>query len=293
MARARNIKPAFFANDELAEVRPLGRLLFIGLWTMADRAGRLEDRPKRIKAEVLPYDDCDAEELLSELAEREFIVRYAVGGRRYIQVVNFAKHQNPHVREPESEIPGPADADTGPDPGIPDRSDEHCASTVPGTSGRNADTGPAGRIPDSPSLIPPTGSQREEACASPHAPPPAAAEPPAKRGTRIPERFPTEEELEWCRQERADLNAEEVAAKFRDYWVAVPGAKARKLDWPATWRNFVRGERPGRPAPRSQAPPSRSDRAYETVLALTGQSQPEPETIDVLATHVFRASELR
>ena len=30
---ARNIKPAFFDNDELAENDPLGRLLFIGLWT--------------------------------------------------------------------------------------------------------------------------------------------------------------------------------------------------------------------------------------------------------------------
>src|SRR5690606_1233069 len=87
VARARNIKPGFFSNDELAEVSPLGRLLFIALWTMADRAGRLEDRPKRIKVEALPYDDCDAESLLSELAERDFILRYARGDRRYIQIV--------------------------------------------------------------------------------------------------------------------------------------------------------------------------------------------------------------
>ena len=46
MARARNIKPAFFDNDELAENEPLGRLLFIGLWTLADyqdAAGRRGD----------------------------------------------------------------------------------------------------------------------------------------------------------------------------------------------------------------------------------------------------------
>lgn len=29
-------------------------------------------------------------------------------------------------------------------------------------------------------------------------------------------------------------------AKFRDYWAAQPGAKGRKMDWPATWRNWVR-----------------------------------------------------
>ena len=49
MARARNIKPGFFKNEFLAEMPCEVRLLFIGLWTLADREGRLEDRPKRIK----------------------------------------------------------------------------------------------------------------------------------------------------------------------------------------------------------------------------------------------------
>ena len=94
-------------NDQLAEIEPLGRLLFAGLWCIADREGRLEDRPKRIKAEVLPYDDCDVDDLLNKLAEREFIIRYEVNGEKYIQVVNFIKHQNPHYKEVPSEIPAP------------------------------------------------------------------------------------------------------------------------------------------------------------------------------------------
>ncbi len=107
MARSRNIKPGFFLNDELAECDPLARLLFAGLWCIADREGRLEDRPKRIKAEVLPYDDCDVDQLLDQLAERGFIIRYEVDGSRYIQVTNFSKHQNPHKNEKDSEIPAP------------------------------------------------------------------------------------------------------------------------------------------------------------------------------------------
>lgn len=107
MARSRNIKPSFFTNDELAEVHPLGRLMFIALWTMADREGRLEDRPKKIKAEALPYDDVDADALLSELHRRGFILRYVMSGNRFIQVVNFCKHQNPHVKEQASTIPAP------------------------------------------------------------------------------------------------------------------------------------------------------------------------------------------
>lgn len=107
MARSRNIKPGFFQNDLLAEIDPLGRLLFSGLWTIADRAGRLEDRPKRIKAAVLPYDECNIDELLDELSKRGFIQRYRVSDSQYIVVKNFTKHQNPHCKEPESTIPAP------------------------------------------------------------------------------------------------------------------------------------------------------------------------------------------
>lgn len=107
MARSRNIKPGFFQNELLAEVAPLGRLLFAGLWTIADRAGRLEDRPKRIKAAVLPYDDCDIDALLNQLAERGFIVRYVAGESALIQVVNFERHQNPHCKELASTFPAP------------------------------------------------------------------------------------------------------------------------------------------------------------------------------------------
>lgn len=115
MARARLIKPGFFMNDGLAEVALAGRLLFAGLWTISDREGRLEDRPKRIKAEVMPFDNVSIDRLLTDLAERGFIVRYESGGRRLIQIVNFLKHQTPHMREPASTIPAP---------------DEPCASTV-------------------------------------------------------------------------------------------------------------------------------------------------------------------
>lgn len=107
MARSRNIKPGFFTNDCLAECEPLARLLFAGLWTIADRAGRLEDRPRRIKAEVLPYDECDIEDLLGQLVEHGFIDRYVVehDNMPVIQIVTFELHQNPHVNEPMSKIP--------------------------------------------------------------------------------------------------------------------------------------------------------------------------------------------
>lgn len=107
MPRARNIKPGFFANEDLAEIEPIGRLLFIGLWTLADRDGRLEDRPKRIKGELFPYDNCDINALLDDLQKYGFILRYEVDGGKYIQIVNFSKHQNPHPKEPSKGFPMP------------------------------------------------------------------------------------------------------------------------------------------------------------------------------------------
>ena len=121
MARSRNIKPGFFHNDLLAEKHPLTRILFAALWPIADREGRLEDRPKKIKALCLPFDDHDVEAALDDLAggPDPFIQRYEVDGRKYLQVVNWPKHQSPHVREPDSVIP-PA-----PDLPVPSTSQAH------------------------------------------------------------------------------------------------------------------------------------------------------------------------
>lgn len=105
MARARGIKPGFFRNADLAELSMEARLLFIGLWTLADREGRLDDRPKQIKMEIFPADSVDCDALLDGLAATNMVARYEVDGKRYLQVVNFAKHQNPHRDEKPSTIP--------------------------------------------------------------------------------------------------------------------------------------------------------------------------------------------
>jgi hypothetical protein len=93
-------------NEDLAELAPIVRLLFIYLWMLADREGRLEDRPKKIKAKALPYDaDADVDAMLNDLQSSGFIIRYEASGVRYIQIVTFLKHQKPHSNETASEIP--------------------------------------------------------------------------------------------------------------------------------------------------------------------------------------------
>ncbi len=134
MARSRNIKPGLFKNEDLAECSIWARYLFPGLWCIADRAGRLEDRPKRIKGELLAFDSVDVEPLLAELAAHGFIARYEVEGLRIIQILAFGKHQNPHFREQPSEL-APMPGWKEPDP-ITEKPRAQVGFKVPKTRGK-------------------------------------------------------------------------------------------------------------------------------------------------------------
>lgn len=125
MGRTRNIKPGFFKNEDLADLGFPSMLLFAGLWTLADRAGRLEDRPRRIKAEIFPYSPKQpVGKMLDELSQRKFILRYVCADERYIQVVAWERHQNPHHREAPSTIPPAPTKQRGPD-GVDESSIKH------------------------------------------------------------------------------------------------------------------------------------------------------------------------
>ncbi|SCY45029.1 hypothetical protein [Desulfoluna spongiiphila] len=115
--RARNIKPGFFCNEELAECSFPARILFAGLWCLADREGYLEDRPKKIKIQIFPADSVDCEALLCELSAAKLIARYSGDDGKYIWIPSFRSHQNPHRREKPSKIPPhPEDAEKRTEP---------------------------------------------------------------------------------------------------------------------------------------------------------------------------------
>ncbi len=119
--RTRNIRPGYFTNDVLAALPPLDRILFAALWCLADCEGRLEDRPRRIKAEALPYDDYDCDAGLTRLQEAGFVVRYRVGAGAFIAIPKFHEHQylSADERKKRSEIPAPPGAgehETAPEP---------------------------------------------------------------------------------------------------------------------------------------------------------------------------------
>jgi len=66
------------------------------------------------------------------------------------------------------------------------------------------------------------------------------------RGSRLQVDFClTNDWKEFCRAERSDLDPQKVFDGFKDYWIAKAGQQGVKLDWFATWRNWVRNQKQG------------------------------------------------
>jgi hypothetical protein len=109
MGRIRTIKPEFPQSESIGKLSRDARLLFLQLFTIADDEGRAR-APSRMLASLLyPYDD-DAPELigewLDELEHKGRIIRYAVEGSTYLQIVNWLEHQK--IEKPsKSKLPAP------------------------------------------------------------------------------------------------------------------------------------------------------------------------------------------
>lgn len=112
MPRARLIKPGFFTNEDVVLLPPETQLLFIGLWTLADKEGRLEDRPLRIKMQIFPAANYDVNGMLTQLHDAKLIIRYVVEGSSYIVIPKFTDHQHPHPNEAPSVIPAYVQGDS-------------------------------------------------------------------------------------------------------------------------------------------------------------------------------------
>lgn len=110
MEQMRSLKQVIFSNDAMGELPPITRLLFAGLWCMADSKGRLEDRPRTIKKTIMGYDDvstCQVDEMLQSLHDKALIARYSMSGSSYIQVNNFSRYRNPNINRKPSRMPPP------------------------------------------------------------------------------------------------------------------------------------------------------------------------------------------
>jgi len=98
MARIRTIKPEYFRHEDLQDLennhaRKYPMLVFAGLWTLCDKSGRFEWKPRQIKLDILPFINFEMEETLNLLLETRFISKYEVDGKYYGLIPTFTNHQ--------------------------------------------------------------------------------------------------------------------------------------------------------------------------------------------------------
>jgi hypothetical protein len=165
MARIRTLKPEFWADEKLARLSALTRLVFVGLISQADDAGRLIDNVKLLDGLLFPETDDTCRGALEELAGADRILRYqSEAGQRLIQVVNWEKHQK--VDKPSKYVLPAATETLAPPPGNdppPSRDSRETVARSP-----RSDLGPT-----TPDLRPTTSEPPRESAAEAPTPEPA------------------------------------------------------------------------------------------------------------------------
>lgn len=257
MARIRQIKPEFFLDEDLSPACSRDtRIFFIGLWTLADREGRLEDRPARFKAQIFPYDDdiqiINIIAFIDQLQEKMFVLRYEIDGKRYLWIRTFKKHQHFHRDEQGSKLPEP-----------PKDIELHRASTMQAPDNNHAgpvllhEIGVQHEVnlkenkediklhptctPTSTSTSTSTSTYGLRLTASGEIA--SQSKPVAKRRrqtqqTGCPEIFePSDSMKEWASNADSSLNLKVETEKFLDYHKAKGSSFA---DWDAAWRTWIR-----------------------------------------------------
>jgi hypothetical protein len=249
----RTLKPEAATSETLSEVPRWVRWTFSMLWTHCDDKGRALWNAKLIKAAIYPLDDDVTPEVLevelAELLRVGSICRYEVDGKTYMHVPAWDEHQHPNRPVPSKLPPCPHTDDTG---------TTHAQRSEPA-------------LPTPLALIPVVVGvdgevevevgELEVARQSPQ------AAPNRNRGTRLPKDFSLPGDwFRWAVNEgHAEEQVRRIAEKFIDHWLAAPGQRGVKLDWGATWRNWVRNEPTARQAPNRA---STSDQRFSDGMAL-------------------------
>lgn len=232
MARIRSIKPEFWKSEAIACLDFFTRLVFIGLWTYVDDNGVGLDNTKLITAELFPLEDDyasvsrEVRESLARLADAGRIRRYTVNGKAYLAVVNWTEHQK-------------IDRPNKPRYPQPDQADDAITSENEDPRETLAQPSRDPRATPSPGAV--DQGAGEQGNKDQGAPPPAAPREHArKRGTRLPDDFAITDDLKtWFAEKCPNIDGPRETEKFRNYWRAKSGKDATKVDWAATWKNWM------------------------------------------------------
>lgn len=219
--RIRSIKPEFWVSESMGRLSRDARLIFVGLWSLADDHGRFRADPRLIAGQLLPYDPDGAEvasRALASLREEGCVVLYEVDRSRYGAITGWKQHQKidrPSAsrlpQPPETALANPREASASP-------REPSCEEQ--GTGNREQGAG-----------------NREEGGASAPRPPR-----PVERGPLVYER-PSKDPREWLAE---DFFAWSQFVRQNTGWVGQPRPRANLSAW---WSEVL--QTPGMDADRA------------------------------------------
>ncbi len=108
MARQRFIWPSLWSSEQIGELSYGARLLFIGIFSLADDEGRIKASSKFLRVQIFPYDDgAEIEKWKREIQEKKLAQFYHVGEEEFVFLPTWEKYQKPKYPRPSS-IPPPS-----------------------------------------------------------------------------------------------------------------------------------------------------------------------------------------
>jgi len=110
------IHPDIWESEDFSKLSSLAKLVFIGMFSLADDEGKGRAKPVYLKSIIFPYDDgmriIDIEKALSEIGHNMSVTFYAHDGNAYYMMDNWSKWQRVDKPQP-SKIPNPCTVENG------------------------------------------------------------------------------------------------------------------------------------------------------------------------------------
>lgn len=108
MARKRMIDPNIWQSEDFSKLSTLAKLVFIGLFSLADDEGRGRSNPVYLKSSLFPYEEgirsADIDKTLSEISSNMSVIFYSCDGSSYYSLYKWNDWQKID-RPSESKIP--------------------------------------------------------------------------------------------------------------------------------------------------------------------------------------------
>ena len=110
----RIIKESICTSDDMASLTWFEQALFIRLIVTADDYGRMDARPSILRGRLFPLDNVTVKDItagLAKLSTAGMVNLYEVGGKPYVQLTAWSRHQTPRAKESKYPEPNKSSGD--------------------------------------------------------------------------------------------------------------------------------------------------------------------------------------